>query len=223
VTQYDTRNFNKFKPILTQIPFTTFISGRVILDKLNYYPYLYNMNVDSTTIEFDINNTCYKHSDILSYNSLESLDVQVFTYDYNNYEATDDATIVEQYHITNIGDRQSIELLNAHNINHFINIKMNFNLTYQKLLSFLSELNLYITDYNNYEYDFNVPEKNNIKIVTKIKTYEYDSSSTNELVIEKANTNYCLFHKNVESINVNTNVSIPVYIQVSQISNGIVI
>jgi hypothetical protein len=223
--QWDTRSFGKFKFHETNIKHTEFLTESLKLENNDYYHYLYNVKLDQTNIEFYLNPNIYKHSDILT-NGIENIKIDLFTYDYSNIENFNDATIIESYTINDIYNKISVNFTNIPpELNsNFINIKLNYNQSIEKIISSLNKLNYYTNVYNNYEYNFLIPQIQNINYINKILTYEYDQDSTIVKEINKPLSNYIFINKNINSFYIDNTVSSEnIFIQLSEISDGTII
>lgn len=223
--QQDTRTFGKFKFHETNIKNTEFLTESLKLQNNDYYHYLYNVKLDQTNIEFYLNPNIYKHSDILA-NGIENIKIDLFTYDYSNIENFNDTTIIESYTINDIYNKISVDFTNIPSElnSNFINIKLNYNQNIEKIISSLNKLNYYTNVYNNYEYNFLIPQIQNINYINKILTYEYDQDSTIVKEINKPLSNYIFINKNINSFYIdNTGGPENIFIQLSEISDGTII
>jgi hypothetical protein len=225
-TQYDTRSFVRFKEYETMIPFTSFISERLFMKDNSYYPYLYNVNYDNNILRFYVNIDSYKHSDIL-YKGISSTNVSLFTYDYNNIIDYNDSTIVESYNYTDLDEEIlsdfTTDISNVSD-NYFINIKLNYNQGIENVINFMSKLNYYTDVYNNYDYNFKVPQLDSVNAIKRILTYKYNSDSTSTKEIMKEDTNNIFINKNISELTLNNSNNISeVYIQISEVYAGSII
>lgn len=225
-TQYDTRSFARFKDYEIEIPYTSFITGRIFIKDNSYYPYLYNMNYNNNILQFYVNTDSYRHSDIL-YKGIDNVDVSLITYDYNNIIDYNDSTVVESYNYNNINTEIITDFttdFSSYIDNYFIDIKLNYQQDINNVINFMSKLNYYTDVYNNYEYNFKIPQLNSINNIKRILTYEYDSDSTIAKEIIKENTNNIFINKNISEFKINnvSNIS-DIYIQITELSNNNII
>ena len=109
-TTFDTRNFVKFKSMEGQLLSNASYTGREILKLRDYYPYIYNINLNDNILSFKINKYCYKNNDILSDEALDSVDVQFITYDYKNLTTIYDSTVISSTNITNFNNIAQIDV-----------------------------------------------------------------------------------------------------------------
>ena len=218
-TNYDTISFVRFKDYETYIPSTTFITERLSIKNIHYYPYLENVIFNSGNLKFDINLNNYKHSDVLA-GGIESIDLKLLTYDYNNIKEYNDATIVETYTEFNIDEKIQVDFTTNYDENYFIDFQINYNQNIPNIIDRISKLNYYTDIYNNYEYNFKVPQLNNISVIKKIQSYEYMADSTDIQIITKYDTNYIFINKNITEIEIDNTSNIDkVFIQINEISN----
>lgn len=224
-TSYDTKTFKRFKPFETTILNTEFIKERIYMKDSNYYPYIYNLSYSNNNLEFKVNKNSYKHNEIL-YNGYSDVDVSLITYNYNDTTNYSDVTILESYNFTNLDNLIISDFTsNINNINnYFINIKLNQNQNIDNIINFISKINYYTNVYNNYEYNFILPQINNISSIKKILTYEYESDSTTIKEIQKINSNYILLNKNITNIILDNTANIDkTYIQITEISDSTIL
>jgi len=225
-TQYDNKTFARFKDYEIVVPFTSFITERLFIKDNDYYPYLYDVNYNDNNLQFYVNSDSYKHSDIL-YKGINNIDVLLVTYDYNNIIDYNDSTIIESYNYNNINNKIISDFttdISSVIDNYFINIRLNYQQSIENIVNFMTKLNYYTDVYNNYDYDFKIPQINSITAIKRILTYKYDNDSTVTKEITKENTNNIFINKNINEILLNNSKDISeIYIQISEISNNNII